>query len=548
MWIEAVAGPRIFARGRVRAGATGSRIGRGPSQKEPKMAQPSFALLEVDKIDIEEGFNARTDFDEAALDRLAASIAEAGVVQPILVRPRDNGRYFLVAGERRLRGARKSQIKQIHGLIREGATRAEAIRDSLLENMHREDLNDVDQARGVQALAEEWELRTNKEVADKLGLGVDRVGLLRRILKLPDGVQRYIADGTVPVKAEKQLREVAAVSPRIAECVCEYAARKEIEHVDFVREFADILLGTSRARFTDPPTMIRADRVELKRAVDDKVRRRDLIDRFNAAVPWEHLASEDPVIAFKDAEVDAARAAHRLVEHLADHRQFVRPVRLVTDAKLAVDLIERHVEAMEADAVERAKSESDAADGDEDKASLSEQRKAEHKKREEDKVTAEGFNELLLSGLMNRSAADRRKHRLARKKAIAKILLANNPDLAGAGIRFVHPALQDIEVKTQKKGEPRKKVRYAEPRNAASWLSGRIDDARSEAEVDDLLTEAILCALLADNKAVARSRRFGWHCRVAGEVRELLAAEIEEVSPTPRSRKSAGAKKKAAVK
>lgn len=511
------------------------------------MAQVSTALLEVDKIDIEEGFNARKSIDPDALQRLAGTVEEAGVVQAIRVRPKGKGRYWLVAGERRLRAAKKAQTKQIPGVIHHG-TRAEAARDSLLENLHKEELNEVDLAHGVQALAEEWDLRTNKEVADKLGLKADRVGLLRRIAKLPEGVQKYIAAGVVPGRAEKQLREVAAVSPRVAECVCEFAERKKIDHVDFTRDFGDILLATADARFTDAPTMIRVNHVELKRVVADKVRRRDLVDRFNASVPWAHQASEDPVIGFKDAEIDAARAAGRLVEYVDDHGRFVKTVQLVTDLELAVDLIDRRIESMEAEAAEREEAAARGKDDPEAKAALSEQRKAEHKKREKDKAAAERFNEDLLAGLTNRTAAARRKHGLARKKAIAKILIANNPDLAGAGLRFVRPALKDIEVKTLKSGEPRKKVSYASPAQATSWLSGRIDDARSEGEVDDLLIEAVICALKADNKAVARSSRFSWRCLVAGGVEELLATEIDEVLPASaaKPKKSGGGKKKAA--
>lgn len=500
------------------------------------MAQASPALIEVDKIDIEEGFNARTQIDPDALERMVGTVEEAGVVQAIRVRPRDENRFWLVAGERRLRAARKAQVKTIPGIIHQG-THAEAVRDSLLENLHREELNEVDQARGIKMLAEEWDLRTNVEIAKKLGLGVDRVGLLRRIAKLPEGVQKYIAAGVVPAKAEKQLREVAKVSPRIAECVCEFAERKKIDPVDFVRDFAEVLLATAGSRFDDGPVMIRTDQVELKRVIADKDKRRELIDRFNASVSWEGLASEDPLISLKGPEIDAARAAHCLVEYVAEHRQFVRPVRLLTDTELAVDLIERRVETMEAEAAERAKSSSDAGEGTEDKATLSEQRKAEHKKREKDKATAERFNEGLLSGLMNRNASARRRHGLARKKAIAKILIANNPDLPGAGMRLVRPALKDVEMKTLKSGEPRMKVSYATPGQATSWLLERIDGARSEGEVEDLLIETIICALTADGRALARTKRVGWHCRVAGEVRELLAAEIEEVSPAPPAEK-----------
>ena len=135
---------------------------------------------------------------------------------------------------------------------------------------------------------------------------------------------------------------------------------------------------------------------------------------------------------------------------------------------------------------------------------------------------------------MKRPAGSRRRHGLARARAIARVLIANNPDLAGAGLRLVRPQLRDVETKTTKTtkaGVPREKISYAAPHQATSWLIERIEGARSEGEVIEVLGEAILCAFLADGRSLARSNRIGWHCRVAGEVRGLLGAEIEEVVP-----------------
>jgi ParB/RepB/Spo0J family partition protein len=530
--IEASAGPRIFARVRVRPGATGSRIGRGHSHKEPKMAQPSLAFLEVDKIDIEEGFNVRTHMDEDALKDLEAQVSDAGVKQSVQVRPAEGDRYWLVAGHRRLIAARKGGVTTVPALISE-MTRAEAILFQLTENIQREDLNDVDAARGIRLLVEECGLHTNQEIADKLRIGVDRVGLLRRVAKLPIGVQRYIATGSVPAKAERQLRGVAAVSPRIAECVCEFAERKKIEPTDFVRDFDQVLGATADARFTDAPTMIRTGRLEFKRLIADKDKRRELVDRFNAAVPWEGLATEDPVIGLTDAEIDAARAAGCLVEYVAEHRRFVKQVRLLTDVDLAVDLIERRVEAMEADAAERRKASADGDADPEQEKKASDQRKAEHKKRESEKAAAREFNQKLMESFLGRPAGSRKRHGLARMKAIATVLISNNPDLAAAGLRLVRPQLQDVETKKLKSGEPREKLTYATPEQATTWLLDRIDSARSDAEVAEVLGETIICALVADGRALARTNRVGWHCRVAEAVRELLAPEIEEVEPKP---------------
>lgn len=501
------------------------------------MAQASTAMLDIDAIDIEDGLNARTQFDEEELERLAGSIGEDGVLQPILVRPKGDGRFWLTAGERRLRGARKEGLPTIPALIRE-RTRGEAMQDSLLENMHKAPVNIIDEARGVQAFAEELGLRTKKEIAEKLKRKPSEIGLMLRLIKLPEGVQRHVAAGTVPTSAERQLREVARVSPRIAECVCDLAARNKVKKSEFTRDFDQLLLQTADARFSDSPTMIRAGRVRFGEVITDKKNREELTSRFNAALPSWSPQQDDPAIKLNDAELDAARALHCLVEYVTDHRHMIKRVAIVTDKEVAADLIEQRIERMEAEAAERDEGREDDKDVDERKAAEGKKRSDERKQREKDKLVAEQFNEELLSGLMNRTAAARRKHDLSRKKAIAKILISNNPDLAVAGLRYVRPALKDVEEKTTKAGEPRRKVSYATGVQANAWLIDRIDSAKSGAEVDDLLTEAIVCALVADRKAVAASNRFGWRCLVSGEVRELLAPEIEDVSP-----KRPGAKK-----
>lgn len=261
------------------------------------MAQSAPALIDVDKIDIEEGFNARTHMDEDGLKRLAESLAESGVVQSIAVRPTGNSRYSVVAGHRRVTAARMGGVEQVPVLIREG-TRAEAIRDSLIENLHQETLDDIDQARGIKALAEEWGLATKKEIAEKLNFKAPRVGLLLRLLELPEGVQRHIAAGVIPTSAERCLREVAKVSPRIAECTCEYAKRKKIDKGDFVRQFDQILLASAAARFEDKPTMISVAEVQFSKVISDNAKRRELVERFNALARWDWEKIVCPTLAF----------------------------------------------------------------------------------------------------------------------------------------------------------------------------------------------------------------------------------------------------------
>ncbi|MEP1422868.1 MAG: ParB/RepB/Spo0J family partition protein, partial [Erythrobacter sp.] len=98
--------------------------------------------------------NPRKHFDEGALEELAASIASRGVIQPIIVRPKGRGRYQLVAGERRWRAAQKARLHQIPAIVRELSER-EVMALALIENLQREDLNPVEEARAYQRLADD---------------------------------------------------------------------------------------------------------------------------------------------------------------------------------------------------------------------------------------------------------------------------------------------------------------------------------------------------------------------------------------------------------
>src|SRR5690606_4461787 len=125
----------------------------------------------------------RRRFDEAALDELAQSIAERGVIQPVIVRPLADGRYQLVAGERRWRAAQKAQLHEIPALIRELDER-EVTALALIENIQREDLNPVEEARAYKRLAALEEL-PHMEIARLVGKSRSHVANFIRLLGLP---------------------------------------------------------------------------------------------------------------------------------------------------------------------------------------------------------------------------------------------------------------------------------------------------------------------------------------------------------------------------
>jgi ParB family transcriptional regulator, chromosome partitioning protein len=126
----------------------------------------------------------RTNFEPEALAALAASIEASGVVQPLLVRPLPDGSYELVAGERRWRAAQQAGVEKVPAVVRDQAE-AERLQAALIENMVREDLNPVEEAKACAALVEELGL-TKEELARRVGRSRPAVSNLIRLLELPD--------------------------------------------------------------------------------------------------------------------------------------------------------------------------------------------------------------------------------------------------------------------------------------------------------------------------------------------------------------------------
>jgi ParB family chromosome partitioning protein len=137
----------------------------------------------------------RRHFDEDALQALAGSLGERGVLQPVLVRPKAGGTFELVAGERRWRAAQIAGMESIPALVRPRDD-AEAIELALIENMAREDLNPIEEARACAALVEELGL-TREEVGRRVGRSRVAVSNLTRLLDLPDEVIELLEQGAL---------------------------------------------------------------------------------------------------------------------------------------------------------------------------------------------------------------------------------------------------------------------------------------------------------------------------------------------------------------
>lgn len=135
----------------------------------------------------------RQVFDEEALSELEHSIREFGLMQPIVVRELDGGSYELVMGERRLRAAQRAEMENIPAIVRQTTDDA-MLRDALLENIHRVQLNPLEEAAAYQQLLDEFDV-THDELASRIGRSRPVITNTIRLLRLPLAVQRRVAAG-----------------------------------------------------------------------------------------------------------------------------------------------------------------------------------------------------------------------------------------------------------------------------------------------------------------------------------------------------------------
>ena len=193
------------------------RLGRGLSSlmavasddageaKADANAGAGMAMVNVDRVDPNPR-QPRSRFDDKALAELAASVRQNGLVQPIVVREVGEGRYELVAGERRLRAAKLAGIAEVPVIVRP-VTVAEQAEIALVENVHREDLNPIDRAQAYAGLLDHLGL-TQAELADRLGEDRTRIAHHLRLLDLDPAVRELVRDGDLPLGHAKVLAGV----------------------------------------------------------------------------------------------------------------------------------------------------------------------------------------------------------------------------------------------------------------------------------------------------------------------------------------------------
>lgn len=240
---------------------------------EPPVSVPEgsrFEEIPVDAIQPNPR-QPRTVFDQDALDELSASIAEFGLLQPVVVRPLARGQYELVMGERRLRASQQAGLSTIPAIVRRTEDH-DLLRDALLENLHRAQLNPLEEAAAYQQLLDDFGC-TQEELSRRIKRSRPQISNTIRLLQLPTPVQRRVAAGVLSAGHARALLALdsPAAMERIANrIVAENLSVRAVEELVAVGEPGSPRTPrTQRPRQTSPEAQEVQD--ELTDALDTRV-------------------------------------------------------------------------------------------------------------------------------------------------------------------------------------------------------------------------------------------------------------------------------------
>jgi ParB family transcriptional regulator, chromosome partitioning protein len=183
-----------------------------PPAEQAGIHRHGVMMVELDRIVINR-FQPRQVFEQQALDELAAAIKAQGVVEPLIVRPANSGRYELVAGERRLRASRLAQLERVPVIVRDLDDRG-ALEISLVENLLRENLNAVEEGNAFSRLNREFTL-THEEIAERIGKSRSYVTNMIRLTELPPTILEMINAGVLTAGQARPLLSLNSADDQI---------------------------------------------------------------------------------------------------------------------------------------------------------------------------------------------------------------------------------------------------------------------------------------------------------------------------------------------
>ncbi len=253
--------------------------------------------VSVDLID-PNPFQTRSRLNEESLNELAASIRSSGVVQPVVLRPAPGGRYQLVAGERRWLASKRAGKTTIPAVLRQ-VSNEQAMEITIIENLQREDLNPMEQARAFERLSREFGL-TQEQIASRTGKDRATVANFIRLLKLPEALQDALESGVLSLGHGKVLLGLAGFPEHL-----EKAAREAMEKQLSVRQIEELvgrLLNPEPAKHGDgkaaPPLdpNVREAQRALEQALGVKVEIHDRKGKGKIVLHYGSLDDFDRIV------------------------------------------------------------------------------------------------------------------------------------------------------------------------------------------------------------------------------------------------------------
>jgi ParB family chromosome partitioning protein len=292
----------------VRRGGLGRGLGAliptGPEQEEATGAR--FEELRLEAIEPNPR-QPREVFDGDALAELVTSVREVGVLQPVVVRETGPGRYQLIMGERRWRACREAGVETIPAIVRDTPDDA-LLRDALLENLHRQQLNPLEEAAAYEQLLQEFGV-THEELAGRLGRSRSHVSNTLRLLGLPPGVQRRVAAGVLSAghaRALLALDDDEARESLAARVVAEGLSVRAVEEIVALGEKEPTTTRQPRTRRPVAPAVAGlaerlSDVLETRVSVELGRRRGKLVVQFATIDDLERIVAQIAPAALRGA-------------------------------------------------------------------------------------------------------------------------------------------------------------------------------------------------------------------------------------------------------
>ncbi|HEY3988069.1 MAG TPA: ParB/RepB/Spo0J family partition protein [Acidobacteriaceae bacterium] len=250
----------------------------------------------------------RSHFDEKALEELAASIAASGVVQPIVVRPLDGGRYQLIAGERRLLASQKVGKSAIPAIVRQ-VSDAQAMEMTIVENLQRADLNPMEQARAFDRLGMECQL-TQEQIAQRTGKDRATIANFLRLLRLPTEIQRNVEAGELSFGHARTLLALDSPESMLKAAQKVRALSMSVRQTEsFVQNMLNPEKAEKKEKSKDPlDPNVRAARDQMQQALGLKVAIEDKGGKGKVIIEYANLEAFDSLmehIMFRSERITA---------------------------------------------------------------------------------------------------------------------------------------------------------------------------------------------------------------------------------------------------